>query len=221
MCNKEYEKYSTKKYPMNFCSYHCYEANLKVSKPSNCECGICKKPMYLKKSRLDKLKFKNPTCSKECLLLFKKEYTKGENNHQYGLKGELNSSFKGLEIKKKNHNQIDIKVYNPEHPFKDRDSRVKKHRLIVEQNYMLFDIKYFVLINNKHYLKKDIDVHHIDHNHNNNEISNLQPLTRSEHTKEHLKDKKIIRNNNNGRIIGVFKLDKLLENPEEDNQQPI
>lgn len=45
-------------------------------------------------------------------------------------------------------------------------------------------------------------------------------LTRSEHTSIHNKEKEIIRNSQNGRIIGVVKREELLENPEVDNQQP-
>ena len=159
-------------------------------------------------------------CSKECMNNAKVEFMKGENNHQYGLKGELNASFRGKEIKRKNHNIIDIYVYEPSHPYADANGRVVKHRLVVEQNHELFDDKYFDIINNKYILKKIYSVHHKDHDHNNNDIENLEILTRSEHTLEHLKNKQIIRDSKTGRITGVIKLGELLESPEEDNQQP-
>ena len=63
-------------------------------------------------------------------------------------------------------------------------------------------------------------MHHIDENHNNNDINNLMPVTRSEHTKIHNGEKVIIRDNISGRIIGVLKRGELLEKPEEVNQQP-
>ena len=62
-------------------------------------------------------------------------------------------------------------------------------------------------------------IHHIDGNHNNNILNNLQIVTKSEHTNIHNKNKVIIRDNL-GRITAVFKREELLENPEEDNQQP-
>ena len=36
-------------------------------------------------------------CSKECSIELRKIRMSGENNHQYGLKGALNSSYKGGE----------------------------------------------------------------------------------------------------------------------------
>ena len=159
-------------------------------------------------------------CSKECMNKAKVDFMKGENNHQYGLKGELNASFKGIEIKNKNNNVIDIYVYSPNHPYANSAGRVVKHRLIIEQNYELFDDKYFDIIDGQHILKKIYSVHHKDHDHNNNNITNLEILTRSEHTQEHNKSKQIIRDSKTGRITGVVKLGELLESPEEDNQQP-
>ena len=53
--------------------------------------------MYLKPSRLKRVK-NGICCSKECTNKLKSEYSKGTKNHQYGLKGNLNSSFKGEEI---------------------------------------------------------------------------------------------------------------------------
>ena len=83
----------------------------------------------------------------------------------------------------------------------------------------MFDDKYFEVINGKHYLKKNVDVHHINFNHNDNRIENLIPLTRAEHTKLHNQNEVIYRNEK-GMIIGVLKQGELLETPEVDNQQP-
>lgn len=52
-------------------------------------------------------------------------------------------------------------------------------------------------------------------------MSNLEILTRSEHTIIHNLEKEIIRDPTNGRITGVFKRGELLGNPNiRDNQQP-
>ena len=207
--------------PKGFCNYSCYENWIKWNKTPNCKCPICGKEFYLKPSRIKSCK-NGVTCSRNCSAKFKSIYFRGENNHQFGLKGELNSSFKGLELYRVNHNNIDIRVYCPGHPYADRENRVLKHRLLVEQNYHLFDIKYFDKINDKFYLKKVYQVHHKDGNHNNNDISNLEILTRSEHTTIHNLQKEIIRDSTTGRITGVLKRGELLESPNtEDNQQPI
>ena len=116
----------------------------------------------------------------------------------------------------------DIHVEN--HPFAHKchniGSYYKEHRYIVEQNYQLFDEKYFVIIDGKHYLKPEISVHHINEITTDNRIENLVPMTKSEHTSEHNKTK-IISRDKLGRITGVFKRGELLENHKaNDNQQP-
>lgn len=217
-CKKEYDTQNSK-LPKNICSSKCYDEFQKWNKEPNCKCPICGKEFYVKPSRLKRLKH-SPTCSVECASKLKSQYMSGEGNHQYGLKGELNSSFKGVELERKNNSVIDILVYDPSHPYSDKDGRVKKHRLLVEQNYTLFDSKFFLKLGGRIVLKKEFQVHHKDGNHNNNDINNLEILTRSEHTSIHNKEKEIIRNSQNGRIIGVVKREELLENPEVDNQQP-
>ena len=58
----------------------------------------------------------------------------GENNHQYGLIGDKNSSFKGLEIMS---NYGYILEYCPGHPKpcdrSNKESRVRQHRLVIER----------------------------------------------------------------------------------------
>ena len=63
---------------------------------------------------------------------------KGERNHQFGLRGPANSSFKYHELKNKNNNIVDIWVYVENHPFAYKN-RVLKHRLLVEKNFSLFN----------------------------------------------------------------------------------
>ena len=215
ICGKEFEVINARKDTAKYCSVQCQNDALKGE--LNCECEICGKKLHRKPYILNKNK--HITCSKECLNKLKSILYRGEGNHQYGLKGNLNASFKGNKITKNNNNLIDIKVYCPEHPYADRNGRVLEHRLIVEQNYLLFDAKYFEEINGKIVLKRTSHVHHINGNHNDNNIDNLIPVTKSEHTLIHNLEKHIVRDNN-GRITGVFKRGELLENPEEDNQQP-
>ena len=217
-CKKEYLNQNPK-LPTNICSNKCYDEFQKWNKEPNCECPVCHKKFYVKPSRLKRVKHE-PTCSVECSSMLKSQYMSGEGNHQFGLKGELNSSFKGIETIQHNHNVDDIMVYDPTHPYANANGRVKKHRLLVEQNYELFDNKFFLKEGGRIVLKKEYQVHHKDGNHNNNDINNLEVLTRSEHTSIHNKEKEIIRDTQTGRIIGVIKQGELLESPEVGNQQP-
>lgn len=213
-CGKEFdvpEYRKDAKYCCDECKHKALHGDL------NCECEVCGKKFHLKPYALKNSK--HHTCSRECLNKLKSTLYKGEGNHQYGLKGDKNSSFKGNVILRKNNGLIERMVYNPSHPYADRNGRIKEHRLLVEQNYKMFDDKYFEVINGEHYLKKNVDVHHINFNHNDNRIENLIPLTRAEHTKLHNQNEVIYRNDK-GMIIGVLKQGELLEKPEEVNQQP-
>jgi len=184
-------------------------------------CVICGKELKVKPYRIKRLKGGKITCSLECTYKLKEETMSGENNHQYGLTGHNNSSFKNEDTLT---NYGYLLEYCPNHPRPHdqhvQGTRVKKHRLVVERNYKLFDSKFFEEVDGWIVLKEGYDVHHKDENKLNNDISNLEILSRAEHTSLHNNKHEIIRDSSNGRIIGVFKLGELLENPEEDNQQP-
>jgi hypothetical protein len=209
-CNKEIEdtKYG------QFCVYSCYEKYSLVNKEPNCECTICKKKMYMKQFRLNKAK-NGITCSRQCSSEMRKIFFVGENNHQKGLTGHLNSSFIGKETI---NNYGYILEYCPGHPrpadISIKGARVRQHRLVVERNSHLFDENCFEKINNWKVLKLEYDVHHINEIKTDNRIENLQILKRGEHSSLHIKTKTIIRNEKNGRIIGIVKDCELLESPE-------
>lgn len=94
-----------------------------------------------------------------------------------------------------------------------------QHRYVIEQNYKLFEPFYFNNINDTYVLKDEYDVHHINEIKNDNNINNLQILTRSEHiTLHNLQKNKII--DKYKKILGVLKQGELLEHLEVDNQQP-
>lgn len=215
ICGEEFQVPVYRK-TAKYCSTKCQKISLQA-KP-NCICEVCGKEFHLKPSQLNK--YKHHCCSRQCSDKLKSVLYKGQGNHQWGMKGPLNASFKGIEIEDVNNNLIDVKVYDPEHPYADKNGRVCKHRLIVEQNYKLFDYKYFELVNNRMVLKKTSHVHHINGNHCDNRIENLIPVTRAEHRSIHNAENIIIRNSANGKITGVLKQGELLESPEVDNQQP-
>lgn len=218
-CGNDFSVINCRKNTAKYCSKEC--SNISKKGRDNCICTYCGKSFHLKPFAKEKAKRSMGFfCSKSCFYEYKKIWFVGLNNHQSGLKGNLNCSFKGLELPKTNHKNIDIMVYEPTHPYANKNGRVLKHRLIVEQNYTLFDKCFFENINGKIVLKKEVIVHHIDKNHSNNDISNLEILSRGQHTSIHNKDN-CIKRDKLGRIIGVFKQGELLENRKDnDNQQP-
>ena len=66
-----------------------------------------------------------------------------------------------------------IMVWNPDHPFCDKKGYVRQHRLVMEAHI-------------GRYLTDDEAVHHIDYDRSNNDISNLQLMTRAEHSSLHV-----------------------------------
>lgn len=186
-----------------YCSPDCRQVALHA--PANVVCPACGKLFHRKPSYIKRFKGNEGFyCSKECSKMGDRIRMTGSRNHQYGLRGKLNASFKEEELPRKNHNNTDIKVFAPGHPYRDKNNRVLKHRLVVEDNFGLFEKKWFIVIGGKHYLRKEAVVHHIDGNHDNNDINNLMVLTRGEHTAIHNQERRIIRNTATGRIMKII-----------------
>ena len=141
-------------------------------------CPICGKAFHAKPSRINRTKI--VCCGRDCCNKYRNIYMKGEGNHQYGLKGKLNASWKS-DKRVTNYGYYKVRVLD--HPFKDKNDMVFEHRLIAEQ-YLLTEENSLV-INNKRYLKPTYEVHHIDGNKLNNEVENLMVLTKSEHKRLH------------------------------------
>lgn len=201
-CNKELD---TAKRIGRFCSTHCYEEWAKQNNAPNCKCVICGREFYMKPSRI-KRNTNGVVCSKECSIILRSQYMSGTGNHQYGLIGKLNSSYKG-ETTISNYGYV--LVYCPDHPFarKGNNRRILQHRLVIEANADKFDDKYFTTISGKKYLLPKYDVHHINENKQDNRIENLMIVTRSEHTTYHNSQNTILRNEL-GQIIGITKSGK-------------
>lgn len=161
-----------------FCSRKC-EGEYNRAKP-NCECAFCGKLIHVKQSQMNKC-IKN-YCSIECANKDKKIRYAGSKNHQYGLKGNKNSSWKSDE-KISFYGYKLIRVLD--HPFKNCDDFVFEHRLVAEKYLLTNDNS--IDINGKKYLKKGYVVHHLDFNRQNNDVSNLIIMLRGHHTALHVK----------------------------------
>ena len=193
-CEQCGKTYTTTKYRYthnahNFCSKKCSGDYKKKQTVPNCECVICHKPLHRKPSYINSTK--NITCSYECCYKLKQITMAGENNHQYGLKGEINSSFK-------NEKRITVYGYNDilnwEHPFHNSSGRVFEHRIVAEK-FLLDDIN-SIEINGIRYLRPEFTVHHIDFNRQNNNINNLCVMRKESHTSFHKYVTKYIVNQN-------------------------
>ena len=184
VCGKDVEIFHQKRMEAKSvcCSTKCMGENMK-SKDLNCECPICHKKFHLR--QYHKNKSKNNYCSRECFRLAKMEYMKGEGNHQDGLKGSLNASWKA---NRKISNLGYYKIRMLEHPFRDCDNFVLEHRLVAEK--YLLTLENSVEVDGKFYLNPDLVVHHKDGNKLNNDVNNLEIMTLSEHTKLHMAKKK-------------------------------
>lgn len=102
------------------------------------------------------------------------------------MKGPLNSSFNNGITIKRNNSVSERMVYIGEWYAKPHENgRIKEHRYMVELNHEYFEDKFFEEIDGWFYLRDGIEVHHIDFNHTNNDISNLLPMTKSEHVSLH------------------------------------
>lgn len=196
-CSKTYSVINSRKNTSKYCCRKCADQS-KVGE-NNVECKVCKKPFHLKPYKVTG----NNCCSMECKNKLDSIRFRGENNPQYGIKGPDNASFSGMITRKKNHNNVYEFIYVGEaHPYSDTSGRIRLHRYIIEQNYKLFPHIDFNYISGVPYLPPKYDVHHKDGNSLNNDLCNLEPLTRSEHSSIHNRDKIILRDNL-GRIVAV------------------
>lgn len=161
---------------------------------NNCTCLVCGVKFHDKPSHIKKGGGKY--CSKKCHYEAKKEYMKGEKNHQFGLKGRKNASWKS-DVRITSYGYRAIRDLG--HPFQcDRDF-VFEHRLVAEK-YLLTD-ENSIEIDGKRYLSPDYAVHHKNFDRLDNRVENLEVMLKSEHHRLHAllnpqkKDKK------NGRFI--------------------
>ena len=145
---------------------------------NNCQCDVCGKRFHRKPSQI--AKSKGHYCSVECHAAAKKLLMQGAGNHQYGLKGQKNSSWKS-DVKESRYGYIAVRC--PNHPFRGKDDFVFEHRLVAEK-YLLTN-ENSVEIEGKKYLRHDYVVHHKNFDRMDNRPENLEVLTHAEHQRLH------------------------------------
>jgi hypothetical protein len=135
-------------------------------------CNACYQ--QLRYDRLYKdIPLKKCECKPECQEMIYSTNTNGkplsraEGHERIGKKPH---NFKGYEIDRDGY----ILIHAPNHPYRTVDKQVRAHRLIYEHYlYIMFDEPV--------YIPKEIDIHHIDGNVQNNALINLEPLRHDEH----------------------------------------
>lgn len=163
-----------------FCCKKCEGEYRRKQSELNCTCPICGKKFHRKNSKVEKTK--NVCCSMVCANQLRKTTMSGENNHQYGLLGSQNSTWKSDE-RISSYGYKLIRVLD--HPFRNTDDFVFEHRLVAEK--YLLDDNNSIIVDGIKYLKPELVVHHIDKNRLNNSPDNLIVMTREEHTAYHKK----------------------------------
>ena len=156
----------------------------------NYKCDVCGKDFYLRPITLSK--FRTHCCSQECQNILRTKRMSGEGNHQFGLKGYLNSSYLA-DWKVTNYGYLALRV--PNHPFRRHDDYILAHRLVVEEYLKQYDpgSEHLITVDGKVVLSPDVIVHHKDENKLNNSLNNLQIKTHEEHVSEHNLERDYVR----------------------------
>ena len=220
-CGNTFNVIPSRKDTAKFCCTNCANEYKRNNQDLNCVCTQCGKKFHMKQSQIDRYKRNMGTfCSRKCATKYRELWFRGKNNHQYGLKGELNASFKRSLLTKRNGHLEEEWISCPNRPdIKGNSTRMTLHRYLVVTNPDKYDPCLFNIVGQYSVLKDDLHVHHIDLNHKNNILDNLTILKQNIHSKLHNQIKEISVDFAS-KIIGVLKRGELLETPEVDNQQP-
>ena len=187
-------------------SKSCGCARPKHLKEPDTKCPICGKPLWVKPYKLKKAEH-GICCSRACSNKYRSIWFSGNGNHQFGLKGEQNPTFKSKTLYRKNHKLVEKEIYAPNRIDADKTGRVPEHRLLVEEHWEMFPKEAFDVIDGQHVIKKGYCVHHKDFNHSNNDLSNLVVLTHRAHFAIHNKYHKVLRGADNPYSKEVYQYD--------------
>jgi hypothetical protein len=154
------------------CSLKCLgEYNKQKGNKVNCiQCG---KQIHVKPSGVTG----ENCCSYECMGEFRKTKYKGENNPNWMNRGNKNPIYKGGSINIHGYRRLPDK----DHPNARKDGTILEHRKLMSDKL------------NRPLADSEI-VHHRDEVKLNNSTNNLQIMSRSEHSKLHVTNRIICRN---------------------------
>lgn len=147
-------------------------------------CQVCGSEYKVKPSHAHKRK----TCGKDCGKALRSRRMSGSGNHQFGVTGYKNSSWKGG---RRISNCGYVLIYAPDRSTRS-DNYALEHRIVMED---------FL---GRRLLDSEI-VHHINGNKTDNRITNLELMSLADHTREHNKESEIIRCPTSGKINQVKK----------------
>lgn len=168
-----------------FCSLKCYHDSTRIHPDVNKDCEYCGEPMQKRASKDRARRY----CSPECAALGKRQHFEQpcEECRTAFTPDKAGRRFCSLECRDKhwsggNHPnwqtgrsiQADgyVLIKMPSHPRAHSDGYIFEHIVVAEQAI-------------GRYLVEGEIVHHIDHDTENNEPSNLQVMSRSEHSRLH------------------------------------
>lgn len=146
----------------------------------NCTCPECGKKFHLKPCAAKR--YKSHCCSMECNKNRRRKLMSGDGNHQYGLLGNKNPTWK-TDIKINRYGYLMERRLD--HPFAGEHGWMFQHRLIAEQHLLTDENS--VTINGVRYLSKDYDVHHKNMDRLDNRVENLMVMTKHDHRSYHSK----------------------------------
>lgn len=141
-------------------------------------CKTCHQPFSIPRSHIDRRVF----CSNAC-----REAHPETKERKAAKTGESNPAWKGGRTIKSDGYIYALAGW---HPLSTRTGYVLEHRLVMEQHLLQNDpaSPFLVYMKGHLVLSPEYDVHHKDRDRANNEVSNLECLTPSEHARLHARE---------------------------------
>lgn len=142
-----------------------YNLSLMLTK----SCLQCGATFYVRNYRKETAKFCSVSCG-----------SKYKWNHNVRVRNSFRHDHSGCKHPQWNggrsvNSQGYVLIYSPDHPYKDQRNCVREHRLVMERHI-------------GRYLSPEEVVHHINGNHQDNRIENLQLFLKVEHDTLHAKE---------------------------------
>ena len=180
-CGKEFycQNFRIEKYKHVFCNTECKAAYIISHRELNYTCDWCGKKFYRPPAYINKTKHFH-SCSKECESYLRQQLMAGERNHQYGIKGSANATWKS---DKRINSTGYILIRRQEHPYANSEGFIYEHRLVAEANLLTDENS--VKIDGVRYLSKDFQVHHCNFNRSDNSVDNLRVMPAHIHMSYH------------------------------------